>query len=76
MAADSSNRLSHAEAFAQRAQVASNPQWLGSQAEGPFMSAQGQPLLLAPLENDTVLTFTVHRFDRCAHCHATQHLHG
>ena len=61
VAADSSSRLSHAEAFAQRAQVAFNPDRRGSQAEG---SAQGQPLSLSPLNNDTVLTFSVHRFDR------------
>lgn len=67
IAVDNSHRLSHAEAFAQRAQSSARRQRLGSQTEvsgGVYPSAQGQPLGLAPQPDDTVLTFTVHRFDR------------
>ena len=63
VAADASNRISQAEAFAQRGQAAPHIQRAGALAEADIGSAQCQPAI-QPEAEDTVLTFTVHRFDR------------
>ena len=69
VAVEFASRLTSAEAFAQRAQRSLQGQGrAGSLAEvgnGPFLATlSSQVVGIPPLPNDTVLTFTVHRFDR------------
>ena len=60
-------RLGHAEGFAQRAHRSARLSGNSVLQDGPYVSAQcSQSLATAPLPDDTVLTFTVHRFDRLA----------
>lgn len=71
IAVESASRLTSAEAFAQRAQRSLQGQGrAGSLAEvgnGTFLATHSSQVVgIPPLPNDTVLTFTVHRFDRSA----------
>ena len=71
VAMENCNRPDAAEAFAQRAQRPLQGQGRsGSWAEvgnGPFLATHSsQVVSVPPLPDDTVLTFTVHRFDRLA----------
>lgn len=72
VAVEGPKRLTHAEAFAQRAHRSPHGAWQGAKSElhdGPLVSTQcSQSLGIPPLPTDTVLTFTVHRFDRSASC--------
>lgn len=65
---DSTTRLGTAEAFAQRAHRSLQGGRHASLAvggNGPFLATySSQAVGIQPLPGDTVLTFTVHRFDR------------
>lgn len=69
VAVENAGRLTTAEAFARRgqrsSQAQSRPGSLPEVGNGPFLASHSSQVVgIPPLPNDTVLTFTVHRFDR------------